>query len=137
MGELLARARALLRRSSRLSHPPQREVLSYEEQHVDVGRRRVYYGSGTVELVPKEFDLLVCLMRNSGLALSRAVLLQHVWGDDFKQDQRTVDVHIRWLRTKIEPDPANPRYVQTVRGRGYRFAEGVRTELASQISETV
>ena len=72
------------------------------------------------------------LVVTRGLALSREMLLQHVWGEDFKHDPRTVDVHIRWLRTKVEPDPPNPRYIQTVRGQGYRFVEGVRTHVVNQ-----
>ena len=123
MGELLARIRALLRRSDRRLQMPGRELLTAGELCVDVGRRRVFCGEREVELVPKEFDLLVLLMRNRGMVLSRDVLLKHVWGDDFKSDPRTVDVHIRWLRTKIEPDAAQPRYVETVRGHGYRFVD--------------
>jgi two-component system alkaline phosphatase synthesis response regulator PhoP len=87
-----------------------------------VGSRRVFRGEREVELVPKEFELLVLLMRNRGQALSRAMLLQYVWGDDFKRDPRTVDVHISWLRSKIEPDTAQPRYIETVRRHGYRFS---------------
>ena len=72
-------------------------------------------------LPQKEFDLLTCLIRHHGIVLSRDLLLDHVWGSDFVGDSRTVDVHIRWLREKIEYDPARPRYIQTVRGIGYRF----------------
>jgi len=131
MGELLARVRARLRRNQRIIERPQHESLTFDSLHVDIGRHRVFYGDTEIELVQKEFELLVCLMRNSGLALSREMLLQHVWGEDFKHDPRTVDVHIRWLRTKVEPDPPNPRYIQTVRGQGYRFVEGVRTQVVN------
>jgi DNA-binding response OmpR family regulator len=74
-----------------------------------------------LNLPQKEFDLLACLMRNKGIALSRDLLLERVWGFDFMGDSRTVDVHIRWLRGKIETDPSHPCYIQTVRGVGYRF----------------
>ena len=72
-------------------------------------------------LSQKEFDLLTCLIRNRGMALSRDVLLERVWGYDFLGDSRTVDVHIRWLREKIEDDPSDPRYIRTVRGVGFVF----------------
>jgi DNA-binding response OmpR family regulator len=100
--------------------------LTAGELFVDVTRRRVFFGERAIDLVPKEFDLLVFLMRNRGVALSRTLLLKHVWGEDFRSDPRTVDVHIRWLRTKIEPDAARPFYIETVRGLGYRFSEGMR-----------
>jgi DNA-binding response OmpR family regulator len=124
-GELLARIRALLRRGDRLLQIVGRELLTAGDLYVDITRRRAFLGERAVELVPKEFDLLVFLMRNRGVALSRALLLKHVWGDDFRSDPRTVDVHIRWLRTKIEPDAAHPHYIETVRGHGYRFADGM------------
>lgn len=121
--ELLARVRALLRRSARPLLRAQREVLTVENLLLDMTNRRAFRGDQELRLTQKEFDLLACLMHNRGVALSREVLLEHVWGDDFKSDARTVDVHIRWLRAKIEVDPANPRYICTVRGLGYRFAE--------------
>ena len=74
-----------------------------------------------LNLSPKEFDLLAELIRHKGAVLTRDLLLQRVWGFDFSGDTRTVDVHIRWLREKIEDDPANPRRIETVRGLGYRF----------------
>jgi DNA-binding response OmpR family regulator len=125
LGELLARIRALLRRGDRPLQIVGRELLIADELCVDVSRRRVFFGDREVELVQKEFDLLVCLMRNRGVALSRELLLKHVWGHDFKNDPRTVDVHIRWLRSKIEPDSAQPCYIETVRGHGYRFTDRV------------
>ncbi len=121
--ELLARVRALLRRSARPLRQAQRELLSVANLLLDTTNRRVFRGGEELRLAQKEFDLLACLMHNRGVALSREVLLKHVWGDDFKSDARTVDVHIRWLRAKIEADPAHPRYIYTVRGMGYRFAE--------------
>ena len=71
----------------------------------------------------KEFDLLACLMHATGVALSRDLLLERVWGDSFAGSHRTIDVHIRWLREKIEPDPSNPVFIHTVRGIGYRFED--------------
>ena len=122
--ELLARVRALLRRSARPLQRTQRDVLAAEDLLLDLTNRRVFRGDEELQLAQKEFDLLACLMHNPGVTLSRVVLLDQVWGDDFKSDARTVDVHIRWLRAKIEPDPANPHYIHTVRGLGYRFTEG-------------
>jgi DNA-binding response OmpR family regulator len=88
---------------------------------LDTGSRRAWRDDVELNLSQKEFDLLACLMRNRGIALSRDVLLERVWGYDFLGDSRTVDVHIRWLREKVEPDPGKPTYIQTVRGIGYRF----------------
>jgi DNA-binding response OmpR family regulator len=120
LGELLARVRAILRRG-RQGDVGRREVLQAGELKVDTGSRRVWRGARESTLSAKEFDLLVCLMRNRGLALSRDLLLERVWGYDFLGDSRTVDVHVRWLREKIEPDPSQPVYIHTVRGTGYRF----------------
>jgi DNA-binding response OmpR family regulator len=75
-----------------------------------------------MQLSAREFDLLSILMKNAGRALSREELLSEVWGSDWIGDQRTLDVHVRWLRLKIEEDPASPKFIQTVRGHGYRFA---------------
>ncbi len=121
LGELLARVRAILRRGRRSVTDMQREVLQASDLKVDTGSRRVWRGNSETMLSAKEFDLLVCLMRNRGLALSRDLLLERVWGYDFLGDSRTVDVHVRWLREKIEPDPSQPVFIHTVRGTGYRF----------------
>lgn len=121
LGELLARVRAILRRGRREDTAMPREVLQAGALKVDTGSRRVWRGKDEATLSAKEFDLLVCLMRNRGLALSRDLLLERVWGYDFPGDSRTVDVHVRWLREKVEPDPGHPVYIQTVRGVGYRF----------------
>lgn len=121
LGELLARVRAILRRGRRTDEALQREILQAAELKVDTGSRRVWRGQQESALSAKEFDLLVCLMRNRGLALSRDLLLERVWGYDFLGDSRTVDVHVRWLREKIEPDPSQPIFIHTVRGTGYRF----------------
>jgi DNA-binding response OmpR family regulator len=120
VGELLARIRAILRRSDR-QPTTERDAVVIGGIKLDTGSRRVWRDETEVQLSQKEFDLLACLMRNRGLALSRDVLLERVWGGDYVGDGRTVDVHIRWLREKIEADPSAPAYVQTVRGIGYRF----------------
>jgi DNA-binding response OmpR family regulator len=120
LGELLARVRAILRRTDRQPMGG-REILDAGALRVDTGSRRAWCDSIEIALSQKEFDLLTCLIRNRGMALSRDVLLERVWGYDFLGDSRTVDVHIRWLREKVEQDPGKPAYIQTVRGVGYRF----------------
>jgi len=120
VGELLARIRAILRRTDRATGL-ERDIVTIGAIKLDTGSRRIWRDDNEVQLSQKEFDLLACLMRNRGLALSRDVLLERVWGFDYVGDGRTVDVHIRWLREKIEADPSTPEYVQTVRGIGYRF----------------
>lgn len=122
VGELLARIRAILRRSDRSgSSGTDRDILHIGMIKLDAGSRRIWRNDAEIQLSQKEFDLLACLMRNRGLALSRDVLLERVWGFDYVGDGRTVDVHIRWLREKVELDPSAPEYLQTVRGIGYRF----------------
>jgi DNA-binding response OmpR family regulator len=115
--------RAILRRTERrpAMPPANREMLEAGEIRIDAKSRRAWRSHDELNLPQKEFDLLTCLLRNRGIALSRDLLLERVWGFDFLGDSRTVDVHIRWLREKIESDPAHPRYIQTVRGVGYRF----------------
>ena len=130
LNELLARIRALLRRSMRPVQRPSRQVLTVGDLLLDMTNRRVFRGDEELILAQKEFDLLACFMHNQGVTLSREVLLQQVWGDEFKNDARTVDVHIRWLRAKIEPDPSNPHYIFTVRGLGYRFSEDPQLKAA-------
>lgn len=121
LAELLARIRAILRWNERRAEVAVPEVLAAGRLRLDCGSRRVWYEDREIALSYKEFDLLACLMRNAGVALSRDVLLERIWGDDFAGSQRTIDVHICWLREKIEPDPAHPRFIYTVRGLGYRF----------------
>jgi DNA-binding response OmpR family regulator len=128
MRELLARVKALLRRVRLI-----REELTVQEDGqrdgklvlgelcIDMDRREVSSRGETLRLKPKEYDLLVFLARNRGMALSRDLILDRVWGWDFDGGSRTVDVHVRWLRAKIESDPANPTRIVTVRGVGYRF----------------
>jgi DNA-binding response OmpR family regulator len=120
LGELLARVRAIMRRTDR-QPAGSREVLDAGALRIDTGSRRAWRSGAELTLSQKEFDLLTCLIRNRGMALSRDVLLERVWGYDFLGDSRTVDVHIRWLREKVESDPGRPIYIQTVRGVGYRF----------------
>jgi DNA-binding response OmpR family regulator len=121
LGEFLARVRAILRRSERQPNPTDREVLEAGAIKIDTSSRRAWRDGNEIGFPQKEFDLLTCLVRNQGIVLSRDLLLDRVWGSDFVGDSRTVDVHIRWIREKVESDPSRPRYIQTVRGIGYRF----------------
>jgi DNA-binding response OmpR family regulator len=120
--ELLARVRAVLRlvHSGREAHHRQRLCIGSLE--IDLAGREVLVESRPVSLTPKEFDLLVVLARSPGRVFGRETLLQQVWGYDYLGDSRTVDVHVQRLRRKIEPHPANPRYLLTVHGIGYKFA---------------
>ena len=120
MRELTARVRAHLRRVSKAQ--PETEILRAADITLDRAGRVVTVGAKRVDLTPSEFDLLAALMSAPGRAFSRLELLERVQGDAFDGYQRTIDVHIRNLRTKIEPDPSNPRYVESVYGVGYRFA---------------
>jgi len=115
--ELTARIRAALRRTSKRSD----NQLQVGDIRLDIAARRAYRGDKELKLSHKEFELLATLMRNKGAVLSREFLISQVWGYDFDGDMRTVDVHVRWLREKIEEDPSNPRHLQTVRGVGYRI----------------
>jgi DNA-binding response OmpR family regulator len=119
LGELMARVRATLRRG-RASKTDSSQMES-GNLRLDLMSRKVFQGDRQLQLAPREFDLLVTLMRNEGAVLSRDLLLASVWGEDFIGDARTVDVHIRWLREKIEADPSDPHFITTVRGVGYRF----------------
>jgi two-component system alkaline phosphatase synthesis response regulator PhoP len=119
MRELVARIRAVLRRAGKAA--PATEVLRVADITLDRGRREVTVGERTARLTPTEFDLLAVLMSAPGRVFSREALLIELQGVAFEGIERTVDVHIRNLRTKIEPDPAKPRYVETVFGVGYRL----------------
>ena len=132
--ELLARVRALLRRAEYPAASDERAVQETSSEpprpsrelvagplRIDLAGRRVNCRGQELELQPKQFDLLTYLVRNRGTVLTRDQLLQNVWGYDYVGDTRTVDVHVRWLREKLEEDPANPRLIQTVRGVGYCF----------------
>jgi DNA-binding response OmpR family regulator len=119
--ELLARVRAMLRRAKMVETQPEGTLLKVGDIEVDIARHQITVSGKIVELTPKEFYLLAFLARNRGLVFSREQLLEKIWGYDFAGDTRTVDVHIRWLRQKIEPDPKRPRYLMTVRGAGYKL----------------
>jgi len=120
--ELLARIRSILRRVELDRQVTQLQPVTLGDLSLDPVARRLYKKENELQLSAREFDLLSLLMRNAGRALSRDELLTNVWGDDWIGDPRTLDVHIRWLRIKVEDDPASPVYIQTVRGHGYRFA---------------
>jgi len=132
--ELLARVRALLRRAEYPAPVEDHNATSTAEDtaranrelvagplRIDLAGRRVDCRGQELDLQPKQFELLVYLVRNRGTVLTRDQVLYNVWGYDYAGDTRTVDVHIRWLREKLEEDPANPRLIQTVRGVGYVF----------------
>ena len=124
LGEFLARVRAALRRAATASAAPAaRDRLESGDLALDLIARRAFNGEQELKLTHKEFDLLAELMRNAGAVLSRDLLLQKVWGYDYVGDSRTVDVHIRWLREKIEDDASQPKRITTVRSVGYRFEE--------------
>jgi DNA-binding response OmpR family regulator len=99
----------------------ERATLKAGALSLDLRARRVHRDGAAVQLKPKEFDLLAFFLRNPGRVWTREQLLEQVWGYDYPGDTRTVDVHVRWLRQKIEPDPGEPHFLQTVRGAGYRF----------------
>jgi DNA-binding response OmpR family regulator len=120
MRELIARVHALLRRSETAT-PDDSDVLSSDDISIDLKRREALRAGLALELKPKEFELLLFFIRNRGRAFTREQLLRDVWGYDFYGDSRTVDVHIRWLRQKVEDNPAKPVRLVTVRGTGYRF----------------
>ncbi len=127
--ELLARIRAMLRRTEMLKEKPSFEegtvppMIKVGNLVIDLARHQVSLGDSILDLSPKEFELLVFLARNRGRAFTRDHLLEKVWGYDYTGDTRTVDVHIRWLRRKLEADPARPQRLLTVRGFGYKFEE--------------
>lgn len=127
MRELVARVRALLRRAASETPSDGDSLLRVGNISLDVARHEVNIHNNEVaqevELSPKEFELLRVLLTNSGKAVPRESLLERVWGDDFYGDERTLDVHIRWLREKIESNPSQPQHILTVRGVGYKFKE--------------
>ncbi len=119
--ELLARIRSTLRRVELDRQASQLQPVTLRQLSLDPVARRVFKGEQELQLSAREFDLLAILMKNAGRALSRDELLSQVWGEEWIGDPRTLDVHVRWLRLKVEEDPASPQYIQTVRGYGYRF----------------
>jgi DNA-binding response OmpR family regulator len=118
--ELAARVRAVLRRMEKASQP--QDVLRAGEITLDRAGRSLSVGGQGVDLTPSEFELLATLMAAPGRVFSRLEILDRLQGSAYEGYERTIDVHIRNLRTKIEADPANPRYIETVYGAGYRFA---------------
>jgi DNA-binding response OmpR family regulator len=134
MRELVVRVKAMLRRvrmdreEAGTAGPVQEtgdidrgELFEFDDLSIDLARREVRFHGQSLHLKPKEFDLLVFLARNRGIVLSRDLILERVWGWDYDGGSRTVDVHVRWLREKIEANPSDPTRIITVRGIGYRF----------------
>ncbi len=128
MRELLARVHALLRRVEYAKEATTSDRSNLSEQRlaagelvIDLNRREVLLRGSPVPLKLKEYDLLVYFVRNRGKVLTRQQILEDVWGWNFIGESRTVDVHVHWLREKIEEDPSTPRYIVTVRNVGYRF----------------
>lgn len=131
MRELMARVKAMLRRVRMIREEvnieqeedakSKMEILEFDNLRIDMTRREITVDDEVVPFKPKEYELLSFFAQHPGQVLSREFILERVWGWDFIGDSRTVDVHVRWLREKIEQDPANPRRIITVRGAGYRF----------------
>jgi len=131
MRELIARVKALLRRvriirqevgtTTNADGSPLPKILTFDNLLIDMTRREVKKDGKVIALKPKEYELLTFLAQHIGQMLTREFILERVWGWDFVGDSRTVDVHVRWLREKIEVDPSDPKRIVTVRGAGYRF----------------
>jgi DNA-binding response OmpR family regulator len=131
MREFLARVKAQLRRTQLVrdelkkgkpSEPSTSgETLTFGDLSIDQSRREVRLGEDVIPLKPQEYDLLLFFGEHKGRMLTREFILEQVWGWDYVGDSRTVDVHVRWLRQRIEKDPSNPQRIVTVRGGGYRF----------------
>lgn len=133
MRELMARIKANLRRVRMVREevlaeeqadeqgPKRRHRQEFDNLVIDQDRREILLDGQRLHMKPKEYELLVFMAQNRGIALGRDLILERVWGWDYEGGSRTVDVHIRWLREKIEQDPANPKRLVTVRGIGYRF----------------
>jgi two-component system response regulator RegX3 len=119
--ELVARIRAVLRRRGGDTEEPASAVLQSGPVRMDVDRHTVSVNGDTIAMPLKEFELLEFLLRNAGRVLTRGQLIDRVWGSDYVGDTKTLDVHVKRLRAKIEPDPASPRHLLTVRGLGYKF----------------
>ena len=131
MRELISRVKAVLRRSEKITTNSIAQSIPnditthgkfiYDNLELDLDGRRLLKDGELIHLKPKEFEVLVYLALNKGIAISRDKLLDQIWGVDFFGDKRTVDVHIRWLRKKIESDSENPKHLITIRNIGYRF----------------
>ena len=124
LAELRSRIRAVLRRAGARGGGMGSDVLSVGQLRLDRSRREVTVGEEPVRLTFSEFELLDALMTDPGRLLNRQELLRAIWGDSAYRDPRAIDVHIRHLREKLEPEPDRPRYIQTVRGAGYRLGTG-------------
>jgi two-component system alkaline phosphatase synthesis response regulator PhoP len=122
--ELIARIKVVFRRQGDESQD-EAEVISFGDVRVDFSRREVYKGEALVELTYKEFELLKMLLKNKRKVLTREKILESIWGMDYYGETRTVDVHIRYLRQKLERDDKNPEYIETLRGIGYRFNDTI------------
>ena len=128
MRELIARVKALLRRERLIREEMAsddgvsgEQTLTFGDLRIDASRREVTRDGENLHLKPREYELLAFLARHRGMVLSRDLILERVWGWDYDGGSRTVDVHVHWLREKIEPDSKNPTRIVTVRGVGYRF----------------
>jgi DNA-binding response OmpR family regulator len=123
--ELVAHIKALLRRVEfDAARRESRSIIQVDNIKIDLEQRQIYRNNQELALRFKEFELLSLLVINAGEIVTRAEIFDKVWGTDWLGDMRTLDVHIRWLREKLEDDPSKPRYIQTVRGIGYRFVMG-------------
>ena len=123
--ELIARVKALLRRVEfDRAHLTQNNQIIIDNIRLDLNQRQVYKDDHALELRYKEFELLSLLASHAGEVVTRSEIFDKVWGTDWLGDMRTLDVHIRWLREKLEDDPGKPRYIQTMRGVGYLFTAG-------------
>ena len=121
MREVMARVRAMLRRPRKTASSRMAEPLRSGSLSVDVDAHQASLNDEELRLKPREFELLALFMRNPGRAFTRDQILEQLWGYDYIGDVRTVDVHVRWLREKIESDPSTPARIITIRGVGYRF----------------
>jgi two-component system response regulator RegX3 len=124
--ELVARMRAVLRRAPRAAEPESVDVLEVGDVRLDPERHEVWVRGSEVSLPLKEFELLELLLDNAGRVLSRETLIDRVWGPHYVGDTKTLDVHIKRLRSKIEDEPAHPRRITTIRGLGYRYESALR-----------
>ncbi|MBX3086224.1 MAG: response regulator transcription factor [Anaerolineae bacterium] len=123
--ELIAHIKALMRRIEFDSAQQNRKnVIVIDDLKIDLDRRQVLKGNRQLDLRYKEFELLSLLVSKAGDVVTRAEIFDKVWGTDWLGDMRTLEVHIRWLREKLEDDPSQPKYIQTVRSVGYRFMAG-------------
>lgn len=124
--ELVAHIKALLRRIEfdAAQQQTRKNLITIDDLKIDLDRRQVLKGTQQLDLRYKEFELLSLLVSKAGDVVTRAEIFDKVWGTDWLGDMRTLEVHIRWLREKLEDDPSQPKYIQTVRSVGYRFMAG-------------